>query len=118
MRNTYLVVTMDEYPAFSLDCSNPLLAVLGLRANATQERSFDPGLKEQAVLLRSEQPLLYSDQAAALLHCLERRDVSDAPWNARAAAARKYSFRVRSTGRVGWRTSSSPLRELAQVQGS
>lgn len=94
-----ILLNMDEYPAFTLDHNTPLLVVLGLPPNVSKQDGFEADLREEAIQLQSEAPLLDFDQAAALLRYLEDKDASDLPWNGRETA-RKYSFRVKSVGRV------------------
>lgn len=91
---------MDDYPPFSLDHNIPLLVTLGVQSNSAYDFTPDPSLKAQAVLLRSEEPSLESDQAQALLKYIQDHDASELPWNGQDTA-RRYKFRVRTAARVG-----------------
>lgn len=90
---------MDDYPAFSLDHNTPLLVTLGVQSGLDDAHAIEPDLKEQAVLIRSAEPNLESDQAKAILRYLQDRDASGLPWNGRDTD-RKYRFRVRTAARV------------------
>lgn len=96
-----LPVTMDDYPAHSLDRSIPLLVTLGLPLDVEEDSTpLDPGLKEQAILLRSELPAVEGEDATALGRYIREGDASNLPWNGRNSTQR-YTFRVRTAGRVG-----------------
>lgn len=90
---------MDDYPAFSLDHNIPLLVTLGVQSSSDDACAPEPAFKDQAVLIRSAEPKLESDQAQALLRYLQDRDASELPWNGRDTD-RKYRFRVRTAVRV------------------
>ncbi|KAH8884676.1 hypothetical protein GQ53DRAFT_661530 [Thozetella sp. PMI_491] len=90
---------MDDYPAFSLDLSVPLLLTLGIAPDTPYESPLGPDLKEQAILLRSELPLVDSEQAKALLRYFQASDASNLPWNGRDEK-RTYRFRVRAAERT------------------
>ncbi len=91
---------MDEYPAFSLDLGIPLLVTLGIAPETSYESGLEPGLKEQAILLRSEVPAVDSELARSLLRYIQGKDAAELPWNGRDEK-RAYRFRVRAAERVG-----------------
>ena len=92
---------MDDFPRASLDHNIPLLVTLGISSNESPyDASLEPALKDQATLLRSDEPILESDQARILLSYILDRDASDLPWNAMQDAVSKYKFRVRTAARV------------------
>ncbi len=104
---------MDDYPAYSLDHSIPLLVTLGLPADSEEECALDPGLKEQAILLRSELPVVEGEDAAALSRHIRDGDASRSPWNGRDNTQR-YKFRVHTAGRVGWSPGPRDAKDLGK----
>lgn len=99
--------TMDDYPPGSLDHNVPFLLTLGTRTDTPYDAGLPTVLKEQAVLIRSEQSPLETDQARALLRYIQDRDAAESPCNGRDAAGRKYRFRIKTAERVR-ATSCSP----------
>jgi len=92
---------MDDFPRASLDHNIPLLVTLGIPSDESPyDASPEPAFKDQATLLRSDEPILDSDQARALLGYILDHDASDLPWNAMQDAVSKYKFRVRTAARV------------------
>ncbi|KAI2468316.1 Gryzun, putative trafficking through golgi-domain-containing protein [Annulohypoxylon bovei var. microspora] len=89
---------MDDYPAGSLDHNVPFLVVSGLSTAPTKSTITDPGLREQAVLVRSEIPPIESREAKIILRCIQEKDGTNLPWNSQDPS-RKYKFKIRPIGR-------------------
>ena len=90
---------MDDYPQFSLDHNIPLLVTLGVAPDSSFNTELEPELKEQAILLRSEEPCLESSHARALLTYIKGRDASKTSQQGEDGP-RTYKFRVKSAARV------------------
>lgn len=105
------LAAMDDFPLASLDHSIPLLVTLGIPSNESPyNTALEPTLKSQAILVRSDEAPLASEQAKALLGYILDRDASDLPWNGLHDALSKYKFRVRTAGRV-----CEPPRRIPQM---
>ncbi|XDG05786.1 hypothetical protein ABKA04_005401 [Annulohypoxylon sp. FPYF3050] len=89
---------MDDYPAGSLDHNVPFLVVSGLSNAPIKPTITDPGLREQAVLVRSEIPPIESREAKIILRCIQERDATDLPWNSQDPSKR-YKFKIKPIGR-------------------
>jgi trafficking protein particle complex subunit 11 len=90
---------MDDYPAYSLDHSVPLLLTFGLPSSSKEDSTLEVALKEEAILIRSELPVVESEQASALSRYIREGDASGLPWNGRDDT-RRYKFRLKSAGRT------------------
>ncbi len=90
---------MDEYPAFSLDHSIPLLVTLGITPPSPYESGIDLLLKDDAIVLKSDIPAVDSEHAKAFLRYFQENDASGLAWNGRQTK-KSYKFRVRAAERV------------------
>lgn len=107
---------MDDFPRASLDHNIPLLVTLGIPSDESPHSAALEGtLKDQATLVRSEEAVVESDQARALLGYILDRDASDLPWNGLQDALSKYKFRVRTAARVGGIRGTSHLHFHVQL---
>ncbi|KAI1316286.1 Gryzun, putative trafficking through golgi-domain-containing protein [Xylariaceae sp. FL0255] len=89
---------MDGYPSPSLDPNVPLLAVCGLAPpNTIKPLLTDPDLKERAILVRSELPLVQSSVAQIILRFLQDADVAQLPWTEHRS--RRHRFKISHVGR-------------------
>ncbi len=89
---------MDAYPTGSLDHNVPFVIVSGLN-NSQADLPIDNELKDQAILLRSEQPIVESRDAKALEEYFKQVDTKGRSW---VGVEREEPFRlqIKTIGRV------------------
>lgn len=90
---------MDGYPTGSLDHNVPFIVATGLNST-TNELPLSAELKDQAILLRSELPLLEGKEVEVLEEYFEEITSKGTSWTG-FSKEESYRFRIKSVGRVG-----------------
>lgn len=89
---------MDGYPAGCLDHNVPFLVVSGLN-DTTPQLPLDAELREQAILLRSDLPVLETKESQVLDSYFGEIDERGKSW-AGVERSESYRFRIKTIGRV------------------
>lgn len=89
---------MDGYPLGSLDHNVPLVVFSGLTSRSA-EVELEATLRDEAALLRSDQPPLDSKEAEILEQHFENVDGDGQSWTG-VSREEPYRLRIKSVGRV------------------
>lgn len=90
-------VTMDGYPAGSLDHNVPLLVASGLNSKVPELQLES---KPKGILLKSELPPLNIKEADMLAQYFEEVDAQGSSWTS-VSRDELFRFRIKAVGRVG-----------------
>ena len=89
---------MDEYPTHSVDHNVPLLVTFGFPSGHQEQLQLPQDLRDEAILIRSELPVLDSTHASAVHKYIQDGNAS-AALNTRDTT-KKFRFHIRNGGRV------------------
>lgn len=89
---------MDGYPSGSLDHNVPFIVVSGLNSSPS-DLPLSGDLKDQAILLRSDQPPLHTRESKVLEQYFVEIDHRGKSWIG-VERDEPYRFRIKTVGRV------------------